>query len=92
VRGDDEAGVRRRRFELRRADLRERQIAECAAAVPAFETFVRNESLRPCRRIDVLLFKPWDSGEAVPLLAAALCVEEVLGKRLGIALGEAERR
>src|SRR5207249_4149598 len=88
---DDDARVRGRIGELRVADRRERQVAERAAAVPSLVTRLRDDAFRGRRRIDVRQRRqPVDAAEAVAALPATLGVEEVVGKRLRIALREAE--
>jgi hypothetical protein len=82
--------VLRRRFDLRRADLRKCEVAEGAASVPALVPLLREQLLRLRDRIDSLCFQPLDPGETVTSLAASLGIEEVVGERLRLALGEAE--
>jgi hypothetical protein len=60
-------------------------------AVPAFVAVLRQQSLGLGGRIDRLRLQPFDPGEAVSLLAPSLGIEEVVGQRLRVALGEAER-
>jgi hypothetical protein len=79
-----------RRPDLRRADLGEGEIAERAASVPALVPLLREQSLRLGGGIDVLGLQPFDPREAVSLLAAPLRIEEVIGERLRLTLGEAE--
>jgi hypothetical protein len=83
--------VPRRRFDLGRANLREGQVAERAAPVPAFVALLRQQPLGTGGRIDRLGLQPFDPGEAVSLLAPSLGIEEVVGERLRLRLGEAER-
>jgi hypothetical protein len=82
--------VPRRRLDLGRADLREGQVAERAAAVPALVAFRGQQLLRLGGGVDGLGLQPFDPSEAVSLLAPSLGIEEVVGERLRLPLGEAE--
>jgi hypothetical protein len=90
--GDDDPRVRRRVRELRVADRRQRQVAERAAPLPALEARLVVNALGPSVRIDSLeRLQPRDPCQPVAFLAAALCVEEVLGERARVPIGEPER-
>jgi hypothetical protein len=80
-----------RRLDLGRADLRQGQVAERAASVPALVALPRQQPLGPGGRIDLLSLQPFDPGETVSLLAPSFGIEEVVGERLRLELGEAER-
>ena len=80
----------RRRLDLRHADLRKREVAEGAASVPALVPLLRQQPLRLRDRIDDLCFEPLDPGQTVASLAASFGIEEVVGERLRLVLGEAE--
>ena len=81
-----------RRGDLRAADLSERQVAECAVAVPAFEAVLAEEPLGPGARVELLLREPVDPREPVTRLPSPLGVEEMVRECSGVALGEAERQ
>ena len=80
----------RLRVDLRSADLVQGEVAEGPAPVPALVALLREQPLRRGGGIDLLGLEPLDTREAVPLLSAPLRIEEVVGERLRLRLGEAE--
>ena len=80
----------RRRFDLPPADLREREVAEGAASIPALVPLLSEQPLRLGGRNDVLRLQPRDSRKAVAFLTAPFGIDKVVGERLGFALGIAE--
>jgi hypothetical protein len=82
--------VLRRRFDLPHADLREREVAEGTASVPALVPLLGEQALRLGGGIDVLRLQPRDSRKSVSFLAASFGIEKVVGERLRVALREAE--
>ena len=92
VRRHDYPGVLGRLREQRVADRREREVAERAAAVPALEAGAGEDELGPRRWIEALERRePVDAREAVPELPPPLGVEEVVGERPRVGVGEPER-
>jgi hypothetical protein len=76
--------------ELRGADLRQRQVAERSAAVPALVALGRDEPLGLRGGIELLLGEPIDPREPVAGLPSGLRIEEVGGERLGVTSLEPE--
>ena len=78
--------------QLRIADRRERQVADRPLAVPALEAGLGDDPSGASGGIEPFEPRqPVDPGEAVPELAAPLCVEEVVCEHAGVPLREAER-
>jgi mannose-6-phosphate isomerase-like protein (cupin superfamily) len=91
VRHDQPRGLGRI-VELARADRRERQIPECPATLPALVTGLGGDAFGLGGRIEARQrLEPVDPGQTVPTLAAPLGVEKVVGKRVGVLCGEAQR-
>ena len=77
--------------ELRIDDRGERQVAERAVAVPALVAGLGDQPVGARVRLQVAeRLEPVDPAEPVAELAARLGVEEVLGERRRVRLGEAE--
>jgi hypothetical protein len=91
VRDDQPRGLGRI-LELAVADRGERQIAERAASFPALETRLRDDTFRLGFRVQAVeRLQPVDAGKTVAALAAAFGVEEMVGERPRVLVGEAER-
>src|SRR5207248_1574677 len=73
-------------------DRGERQVAERAAPLPALVTSLGDHALGLRARVETLQrLEPLDACEAVPTLAAPLGIEEVVGERPRVLVGEADR-
>src|SRR5207253_10148693 len=74
------------------ADRGERQVAQRAAPLPALVTSLGDDALGLGAGVETLQrLEPLDPCEAVPTVAAPLGIEEVVGERSRILVGEAER-
>jgi hypothetical protein len=92
IASDDDARVLRWIGELRVADRGEREVADRAPSLPALEPALGEDALGPGRRIEAREGgEPFDTRQPVTGLAAAFCIEEVLGEDGGVALLEPER-
>ena len=88
---DDDAGARGRRLDLRPDDLREDEVAERAARLPALEPLLGNDAFRPRAGLQpVQSLEPVDAREPVARLPALLRRDEVPGEHAGVPLAEAE--
>ena len=89
---DDQPRSLGRVLELARADRREREVAECAAALPALVAALRDDTFGRGSRIEAgQSLEPFDTSKPVSALAAPLGVEKVVGKRAGVLFRETER-
>ena len=90
VRDDEPCGFGRI-LELPRADRRQSQVAERAAALPALVAPIGLHALRLGRRIEARqCLEPAHARKTVPSLPARLGVEEVVGKCAGVLFRETE--
>ena len=89
---DDQPGGFGRVLELAITDCGEGQIAERASSFPALVASLRDHALGLGDRIEPIeRLEPVDARQAVAALAPAFGIEEVLGQRSRVLLGEAER-
>ena len=92
MRGDDHPRSLRRIGELRLDDRRERQVAERPATVPALVATLGDLDLGPGGRVEIRQRRePIGSREPVTGFSPPLSVEKVVGERLCVIGGKAER-